>query len=260
MNDFAHAVEPAHTAAVRDFLKLSGLFDTEYYAQFMVGDAGGTDALTHYIEIGEDLGNQPNFLFDPSWYRRRYDVRVDNMPMLFHYLTIGEKMGYAPSALFDPIWYATENGIDLQSQCAFAHYIAANPHERAPNAYFSCPVKLPTHTPAHSTRHSKPYSRTPMGRGLYRSSIRSRWGKATPASCAPAPYTCPPPDYAPYPPCATDRRLVSCCPATSARRPATCGSVRSPRAVCQATRLRPSRSAPSTHPPYTRSRHIRLSS
>ncbi len=137
MNDISQAIEPLSSADVKLTLQRSGLFDPPFHAKHLVDEPAPGDPLDHYIEFGEELGHRPNFVFDPSWYRRRYDVRLDHSNMLHHYLTTGEKMGYAPSPLFDPVWYANQNGLDLQAQCALSHYMLANPHERAPHAYFS---------------------------------------------------------------------------------------------------------------------------
>ena len=137
MDDSFPALAPPGLDAIKTLLARSGLFDEGFYAKYLLGQPDGVDPLTHYLDIGEHLGNQPSFAFDPSWYRRRYDVRGVEASLLHHYMTVGEKMGYAPSALFDPIWYANENGLDLQAECALAHYMQAHPHERAPHAYFS---------------------------------------------------------------------------------------------------------------------------
>jgi glycosyltransferase involved in cell wall biosynthesis/lipopolysaccharide biosynthesis protein len=126
--DFGHLV---------DLLRASGLFDEKYYIKIAAGMPGRADPLVHYVSEGEIAGNKPCYLFDPIWYRRRYDVHANEGNLLDHYMTLGERSGFAPSPLFDPVWYAKANGLDLQTTCALQHYMAAHPHERAPHAYFS---------------------------------------------------------------------------------------------------------------------------
>jgi glycosyltransferase involved in cell wall biosynthesis len=118
-------------------LRVSSLFDEQYYARNAAGVPGGVDLLNHYVSEGEMAGNKPCYLFDPIWYRRRYDVQANEGNLLYHYMAVGERSGLFPSPHFNPQWYARQNSLDLRSACALEHYMSAHPHERAPNPYFS---------------------------------------------------------------------------------------------------------------------------
>lgn len=78
-------------------------FDEPWYSATYLEKEAGVPAILHYLAVGEALGHNPNRLFDSSWYRSEYSVRLDEGVNAFvHYMTKGAAAGSRPHPLFDP--------------------------------------------------------------------------------------------------------------------------------------------------------------
>lgn len=90
-----------------DFLKLSPLFDAQWYLQRYpdVRDMS-MDPLRHYVERGTRERRDPHPLFHSGWYLDRHpDVATSGTNPLVHFLRHGGLEGRDPNPLFDSAWY-----------------------------------------------------------------------------------------------------------------------------------------------------------
>lgn len=92
-------------------LRLSGLFDREWYLRVNPDLAGSTiDPLKHFIRWGEAEGRDPNPLFDTSFYlERNPDVAASGINPLLHFLLCGAGEGRDPNPMFDTSFYLASN-------------------------------------------------------------------------------------------------------------------------------------------------------
>jgi hypothetical protein len=84
-------------------------------------------------------GSHHNQLFDPTWYRDRYqEVAARGVDPLRHYIRRGVYEGRAPHPLFDPLWYTVQYEDVAQSgQLPLLHYLQYGVHEwRSPHPLF----------------------------------------------------------------------------------------------------------------------------
>lgn len=63
-------------------------------------------------------------MFDPEWYRTKYNVKVRKGREIFHFVTTGWKLGYSPSRDFDLNYYLTNNSDVAESNMnPLIHYV-----------------------------------------------------------------------------------------------------------------------------------------
>ncbi|WP_052810655.1 glycosyltransferase [Variovorax paradoxus] len=76
------------------YLRDSPLFDPDFYRAQLLLEMSDTDAVWHYLLVGEPLGIYPSQAFDPSYYGKKYpDVTEAGMNCLFHYIIGGQREG-----------------------------------------------------------------------------------------------------------------------------------------------------------------------
>lgn len=119
----------------------SALLDHEWYrAQYGELLSANQDLLTHFLEVGSNLGLRPNPLFDTKWYSETYIdvVRLGNNP-LAHYIRFGAYEGRRPNPLFDSAWYLNAHpDIRASGLNPLTHYLLyGREEERDPCALFS---------------------------------------------------------------------------------------------------------------------------
>lgn len=133
----------------------SAVFDTRYYLNANPDVArAGVNPLLHYINHGEAEGRLPNPDFDPKWYAAQHRLDAGGGEALRHYMRSGgagpakDKNADAPqsdaflvhnSGLFDAQYYLRSNP-DLASmdEDPFVHFMFNGWREgRDPNPYFS---------------------------------------------------------------------------------------------------------------------------
>ncbi len=96
--------------ATYDLIKESGLFDEGYYLQTIGSYKPFSDALSHYLSIGEAQGYLPCAYFSPRFYfNHSPDVKVAGVHALVHYIKYGEEEGRCPNAFFEPKTYLKLN-------------------------------------------------------------------------------------------------------------------------------------------------------
>ena len=125
---------------VYDKISSSGLFDVEWYKRTYLLDTltgsnssdATNDPITHYIQIGANLGYNPSPTFDSNFYKNSYpDVAQDKGNPLLHYILFGQSEGRITtlvaynyhliknSPLFDGEYYKNtyqlDNNVDLIS-------------------------------------------------------------------------------------------------------------------------------------------------
>ena len=83
--------DPEKMESQAELLRRSGLFYEDWYrARYMGGDSPFKDPILHYLEIGHDMGAQPNPFFDGSHYLlRNSDVADAGMNPFVHYVMTG---------------------------------------------------------------------------------------------------------------------------------------------------------------------------
>jgi hypothetical protein len=111
-----------HFLGQREGRKPCLYFDTGwYYAQHGVDPA--INAVTHYLQIGEDLGFAPGPYFDPGWYRQRYAL-AEGVSPLRHYLQHRRTQRYAPNPKFNVEAYVRKAGAGLRrGRDPFIHHL-----------------------------------------------------------------------------------------------------------------------------------------
>ena len=101
----------------------SALFMKEWYEAVNTDLQGANiSSLEHYVLYGEKEGRFPNPFFNPTWYRQRYTIEVDESPLL-HYLTTGYTTGYNPSPDFDSQEYISEYKLQNIETSPLEHYL-----------------------------------------------------------------------------------------------------------------------------------------
>lgn len=106
------------------------LFDEPHYLdQLDTPVEKDENLLQHYFSQGEQMGVNPNVLFDPIWYRKTYGWVSAYVGPFVHFLTDGERRSLSPSPLFDMRRYVEDNkDILLASVSPFMHFLIQ--HER----------------------------------------------------------------------------------------------------------------------------------
>jgi hypothetical protein len=119
-------------------IRLSGLFDTEWYLQTNADlrDAN-VDPLEHYYFQGWKEGRNPSYLFESAWYlATNPDVAHSGMHPLLHYLQYGESEGRRPSPYFCPVFYQKQSEVTARAGTMLAAYLADEWKSFSPNEYF----------------------------------------------------------------------------------------------------------------------------
>jgi glycosyltransferase involved in cell wall biosynthesis len=94
------------TANERRIVAASRLFDASWYQlAYPETLAAGTDPILHFVTVGVKKGWRPQLLFDPIYYKSRYQAATDFRNPLVHYIQEGELQSARPHPLFDPAWY-----------------------------------------------------------------------------------------------------------------------------------------------------------
>ncbi len=88
----------------------SGLFDAKYYRGCVPGlQNSDKSSLIHYVDFGVHEGKSPSPLFDPDFYREKYNIIPPEDPFI-HYLTVGMATNNLPCEWFDPKFYQLQYG------------------------------------------------------------------------------------------------------------------------------------------------------
>ncbi|WP_188009152.1 glycosyltransferase [Grimontia hollisae] len=113
-------------------------FDLEYYVKNHT-EKDRCSSLLRYILIEESKGKKPNPLFNPIWYKKKYNIG-SNECALSHYLVNKESGNLSANPLFYESWYLKQNSdVRNSGMDPFIHYIKYGENEnRKPNPYF-CP-------------------------------------------------------------------------------------------------------------------------
>jgi len=108
----------------RDVILACGVFNELWYRISCPEHLSHTqNALDHYLAVGEGLGCSPNEWFDPSWYRKHYQLPATTPNAFAHYLSIGRRAQLRPNAVMDPVYYAARYGASLHAETDYAkHY------------------------------------------------------------------------------------------------------------------------------------------
>jgi len=108
----------------RDVIRACGDFDELWYRLSCPHHLSHTqNALDHYVAVGEGLGCMPNDWFDPSWYRKHYQLPAEVPNAFSHYLAIGRPARLKPNAVMDPIYYGARYGASIGGQTDLvSHY------------------------------------------------------------------------------------------------------------------------------------------
>jgi hypothetical protein len=115
-----------HFLAQREGRKPCLYFDTGWYCARHGVDTA-INAVTHYLQIGEERGFAPGPYFDPVWYRQRYALPEDVSP-LRHYLNHRTTQLYAPNPAFDVAAYVRRAGARLRpGRDPFIHHLVLKP-------------------------------------------------------------------------------------------------------------------------------------
>jgi GT2 family glycosyltransferase len=120
-------------------LRRSGMFDADWYRTQYPYLAKGKDPLIHYLRRGARKGNDPNPLFDTSWYlERNPDVAQRGINPLVHFVLHGAAEGRDPNPLFHTSWYIAQNpDVANAGIVPLAHFLHSGAAEgRAPNVLF----------------------------------------------------------------------------------------------------------------------------
>ena len=120
---------------------LRSAFEVSYYKLQCKGlDVSAvTDWFNHYVEVGASLDLSPHPLFDPVWYKKRYDdLGGLEQTAYLHYLMHGVNEGRFPCPLFDTGFYMDQNP-DIAANQVFPHvhyYQKGWLEGRNPSAWF----------------------------------------------------------------------------------------------------------------------------
>lgn len=145
----------------REYRNPNPYFHVAYYLQQLPDNLkDNINPLVHYVRAGEQLGTKPSLIFDPAWYRRRYelpegvsplkhylqnirlgkfnpieefevefylnqydDVRKAGVDPVLHYFEVGFREGREPSALFDSKFYRIKYLAGSSSENPLLHYL-----------------------------------------------------------------------------------------------------------------------------------------
>lgn len=103
--------------------KLSRYVDLPWYRKVAgYNFSSVADATEHYRYKGEALGNWPNPLFDPIFYRQQLGL-VSEKSSLLHFLTDSSSSTGRPSLFFDREWYEWQNPDFAETGCGLLHYL-----------------------------------------------------------------------------------------------------------------------------------------
>lgn len=105
-----------------DLNMAASYIDLPWYRQ-LTGQRFSTslDAAAYYLRKGESVGNWPNPLFDPIFYRQQF--RLENESSLLHFLTHPAGRKCRPSRFFDLEWYEWQNPDFIEMGCGLLHYL-----------------------------------------------------------------------------------------------------------------------------------------
>jgi GT2 family glycosyltransferase/tetratricopeptide (TPR) repeat protein len=93
---------PDNIGSLIELIRRSGLFDEEYYREFLYGSPLDCDAIEHFLRIGALEGRDPNCMFSVRYYLERYeDVREGGTNPLVHFIEHGWKERRQPHSQFD---------------------------------------------------------------------------------------------------------------------------------------------------------------
>jgi glycosyltransferase involved in cell wall biosynthesis len=116
------------------------LFDIDYYlARYPEAANSEYDPISHYLEIGADLGYSPHPLFNTEhYYRLNPDVSQAGLNGLLHYLQYGGFEGRDPHPWFDSSYYLEHNpDVAAAGINPLLHYvILGESEERPPHPLF----------------------------------------------------------------------------------------------------------------------------
>ena len=123
----------------------SKMFDEKYYLEkYPEVKKLGIDPISHYILIGNQVGNLPSQtfetiynslnnskMFDEKYYLKNYpEVKNSGISPILQYITIGYKEGKNPSAKFDGNYYfETNNDVRMSHFNPLVHYISYGENE-----------------------------------------------------------------------------------------------------------------------------------
>lgn len=111
---------------------LRPFFDEQWYIDnYLEPGTPKTDALAHYIWVGEKLGNQPNSLFDPIGYFNQTDDLVLGMSPFEHFIRHGIEEGRTPGRGMNLRVYAALRGMSDFHE-AYKAYVAESKDNIAP--------------------------------------------------------------------------------------------------------------------------------
>lgn len=101
------------------------LFDEGYYLSKYLSGKSVTNALDHYLSIGQFHGFWPNPFFDPIDYLLTYpEVAKSGVNPVIHFTFFGSDLGYVAGQLFDPGYYLKMNEDVAESvRPPFAHFL-----------------------------------------------------------------------------------------------------------------------------------------
>ncbi|KQU97717.1 hypothetical protein ASD00_17160 [Ensifer sp. Root31] len=117
----------------------NAVFDAVYYRKNTdVVEISSGHLLMHYLVQGEVSGFKPNYLFDPTWYRKKYRIISDVKGPLLDYLASGEARLHDPSKYFSTRYYlAMYKDVALAGMHLLKHFLVAGDIERRrPNKRF----------------------------------------------------------------------------------------------------------------------------
>ena len=110
------------------------LFDSAWYLLNNPDVAvSGTNAISHYLQIGWRQGRDPHPLFSVKWYLdKNADVVEAGVEPLTHYVRYGDREGRRPHPVFDPNHYrATTSDANRDGVNALVHFLGnpgGSPH------------------------------------------------------------------------------------------------------------------------------------
>lgn len=127
-------------------------FDPRYYLD-RNSDAGDTNPLIHYIEVGEAAGRRSVPFFEPSWYRAQYAIPQGEL-CLAHFLSRRLTGEVSPIPEFDSGYYLRENpDVAAAGMDPLEHYLVRGfSEERLPSPEFD----LRRHRRSGKQRHPNP--------------------------------------------------------------------------------------------------------
>jgi GT2 family glycosyltransferase len=123
---------------LRSRIKVSGIFDSEFYSSQMqlLPEHESSDPLWHFIQRGDREDVMPHPLFSPAFYRKHNMTASESeLNSLDHYLSGKWDGRGATSPLFDSSWYLQQNPDVREAKMnPLVHYVRFGASERRPAA------------------------------------------------------------------------------------------------------------------------------